>query len=115
MQQYRDSDAMAWSLGLGRGSSSSSAGQSASDSESDSELSSTGCQAQLAGLRVPAPAAWIAPRGTGTLVVPLSARCRVYRPPLWTGAAATSLYTCPTIKIKGSISQVLIFKSRQNG
>ena len=38
-----------------------------------------------------------------------------YRPPLWTGAAATSLYTCPTIKIKGSISQVLIFKSRQNG
>ena len=61
MQQYRDSDAMAWSLGLGRGSSSSSAGQSASDSESDSELSSTGCQAQLAGLRVPAPAAWIAP------------------------------------------------------
>ena len=71
MQQYRDSDAMAWSLGLGRGSSSSSAGQSASDSESDSELSSTGCQAQRAGLRVPAPAAWIAPRGTGTLVVPL--------------------------------------------
>jgi len=77
MQQYRDTDAMAWSLGLGRGSSSSSAGQSASDSESDSESSSTGCQAQLAGLRVPAPAAWIAPRGTGTLVVPLSARCRV--------------------------------------
>ena len=61
MQQYRDSDAMAWSLGLGRGSSSSSAGQSASDSESDSDLSSTGCQARLVGLRVPAPAAWIAP------------------------------------------------------
>ena len=34
---------------------------SASESEYDSELSSTGCQARLAGLRVPAPAACIAP------------------------------------------------------
>jgi len=65
MQQYRDSDAMALTLGLGRGqgvgSSSSSAQAGQPESESDSELSSTGCQALLVGLRVAAPAAWITP------------------------------------------------------
>ncbi len=102
MQQYRDSDAMALSLGLGRGhgvgSSSSFAGQlaSASDSESDSELSSTGCQARLVGLRVRACVCVALERWSCLS----SARCRVYRPPLWTGVAATSLYTCPTIKME---------------